>query len=308
MILEETIHSSDKEELASIIIKIFETNNTCVSLLQALNENEITATTDSHVIFRGNSLATKAMDQYMKLTGMNYLHTTLSYWINQVFASKHSCEVDPSRLKKKEELNQNWTNLFYFVSNFLDAIFESLKNCPLPLKRVFKILREQVEKKFGSDDIARYTAISGFIFLRLFCPAILAPKLFGMMKEQQDKAKTTRTLTLIAKTLQNLANLVEFGDKEPYMADMNGFIKENISNMKKFIDSLTVVPKDAKQEEKKEIDVSRELAAFHRYVNKIKPTLIEKGGKKIPELTKLIIIAESLDVKVENFKKEVPDS
>jgi len=166
----------------------------------------------------------------------------------------------------------------------------------------------KLRKKFGLEDVSRYTAISGFIFLRLFCPAILAPKLFGMTKDQPEKIKTSRTLTLIAKTLQNLANLVEFGEKEPYMLDMNGFIKEHTGNMKKFIDSLTTIPKEAKQEEKKEIDVSRELAAMHRYVNKIKPTLIEKGAKKIPELIKLMALTETLDIKVEIFKKEVPDT
>ncbi len=36
--------------------------------------------------------------------------------------------------------------------------------------------------------------------------------------------KTARTLTLLAKTLQCLANLANFGVKEPYMVEMNSFI------------------------------------------------------------------------------------
>lgn len=51
---------------------------------------------------------------------------------------------------------------------------------------------------------------------------------------------TTRTFTLIAKTIQNLANLVEFGDKEPYMKPMNSLIIENKEKMKNFLTNISV--------------------------------------------------------------------
>ena len=43
-----------------------------------------------------------------------------------------------------------------------------------------------------------YLAITGFLFLRFFVPAILAPKLFSVKDEHPDQ-KTERTLKLIAK-------------------------------------------------------------------------------------------------------------
>ena len=49
-----------------------------------------------------------------------------------------------------------------------------------------------------------------------------------------------RNLTLIAKTIQNLANMSEFGQKEPYMHSMNSFILENRSRMQAFIDAVAV--------------------------------------------------------------------
>jgi hypothetical protein len=47
-------------------------------------------------------------------------------------------------------------------------------------------------------------------------------------------------LTLIAKTLQNLANLVTFGQKEPFMADMNPFIEQRIPDMRRFLERASV--------------------------------------------------------------------
>lgn len=45
---------------------------------------------------------------------------------------------------------------------------------------------------------------------------------------------------MVAKCLQNLANLVEFGGKEPYMEVVNPFILKNKERMIVFLDQLSV--------------------------------------------------------------------
>jgi hypothetical protein len=50
----------------------------------------------------------------------------------------------------------------------------------------------------------------------------------------------SRTFTLLAKIIQNLANLVNFGEKEPFMKDLNPLIVNNIDRMKLFLDELVV--------------------------------------------------------------------
>ena len=50
-----------------------------------------------------------------------------------------------------------------------------------------------------------------------------------------------RSLILIAKTLQNVANLVEFGNgKEDYMTPLNEWVQPKLETMKNFIDSVAV--------------------------------------------------------------------
>jgi Ras GTPase-activating protein 1 len=105
-------------------------------------------------------------------------------------------------------------------------------------------LQSKVVAKFGGQDTqkareVRYTVVAGFLFLRFFCPAILGPKLFSLAKEHPPM-KSARAFTLVAKTLQNLANLVEFGWKEEYMKDMNTFIIDNLTSMKNFLDKISV--------------------------------------------------------------------
>lgn len=49
-----------------------------------------------------------------------------------------------------------------------------------------------------------------------------------------------RSLIMVAKCLQNLANLVEFGGKEPYMEVVNPFILKNKERMVVYLDQLSV--------------------------------------------------------------------
>ena len=49
-----------------------------------------------------------------------------------------------------------------------------------------------------------------------------------------------RSFVMIAKCLQNLANLVEFGGKETYMEVVNPFILKNKERMVVFLDHLSV--------------------------------------------------------------------
>jgi hypothetical protein len=43
---------------------------------------------------------------------------------------------------------------------------------------------ELAEQKFAHTSDVRYTAVSGFIFLRFYAPAILSPHLFGLCRLQ----------------------------------------------------------------------------------------------------------------------------
>ena len=66
------------------------------------------------------------------------------------------------------------------------------------------------------------------------------PKSFNLITETPSET-ADRTLTLVAKCLQNLANLVEFGAKEPYMNVVNPFIVRNKARMVEFLNELSSV-------------------------------------------------------------------
>lgn len=86
---------------------------------------------------------------------------------------------------------------------------------------------------------AKYTAVGAFIFLRFFCPAIVAPEVEGLVTTVPSK-EMRRGLLLIAKVIQNLANNVLFGAKEPYMFSLNDFLTQNIYKVTTFLREISV--------------------------------------------------------------------
>lgn len=62
------------------------------------------------------------------------------------------------------------------------------------------------------------------------------------MRTDHPRPHIRRTLTLIAKALQGLANMTTFGSKEPWMEPMNKFLTKNRAEFKEFIDSICAIP------------------------------------------------------------------
>lgn len=92
------------------------------------------------------------------------------------------------------------------------SIFTSPDACPRSVRYICGCLQKAVVAKWPGERLVRTRVVSGFIFLRLLCPALLNPRQFGLVSEQPSPA-ATRSLVMVAKCLQNLANLVEFGGK-----------------------------------------------------------------------------------------------
>ncbi|VEL16270.1 unnamed protein product [Protopolystoma xenopodis] len=79
------------------------------------------------------------------------------------------------------------------------------------MRRVFASFRLGLEPVRGAEFCDNL--ISACLFLRLICPAILSPSLFGLVPAFPGDARCQRNLTLLAKSLQTLANFTTFGDK-----------------------------------------------------------------------------------------------
>ncbi|KAI9893809.1 MAG: hypothetical protein M1814_005362 [Vezdaea aestivalis] len=202
------------------------------------------AIAEGALLFRGNSILTKALDIHFKRIGGDYLQETLRVVIEEVERANLDCEVDPNRASAAANLELNWTNLMAITQRTWDAIKVSAKRCPYDLRFLMRYVRSNVEDRFGGFlQSVSYSSVSAFLFLRFLVPSILNPRLFNLLNHHPSP-RVQRTLTLVSKTLQVLANLSTFGVKEPFMQPMNQFLSQNRQEFKSFIDEFCSVPTD----------------------------------------------------------------
>ena len=202
---------------------------------------------EANLLFRGNSLLTQALEFHMRRLGREYLTETLGEKIVEINESDCDCEVDPSKVAHSDDLHKNWNNLIQFTTEIWEAISVSATRLPPELRQILKYIRAVAEDRYG--DFLRtvtYTSVSGFLFLRFLCPAILNPKLFGLLRDH-PRPRAQRTLTLIAKSLQALANLSTIGKKETWMEPMNRFLTAQRQAFKDFLDTVCAIPADRRK-------------------------------------------------------------
>ncbi|XP_066116606.1 rasGAP-activating-like protein 1 isoform X2 [Saccopteryx bilineata] len=251
-VLEELTLGDCRQDLATKLVKLFLGQGLAGPFLDYLTRP------DPNTLFRSNSLASKSMEQFMKLVGMPYLHEVLKPVINRVYEEKKYIELDPckmdlSRSKRisfkgtpsEEHVREASLGLLTgYLGPIVDAIVGSVRRCPPAMRLAFKQLRRRVEERFPQAEHkdVKYLATSGFLFLRFFAPAILTPKLFDL-RDQHADPQTSRSLLLLAKAVQSIGNLgQQLGQgKELWMAPLHPFLLHSISRVRDFLDELVDV-------------------------------------------------------------------
>ncbi|CAH2275332.1 RAS activator like-3 [Pelobates cultripes] len=293
--MEPILSAREKEELGRSLVYILQSTGQAKEFLVELGAAEFTRyDVQDSLIFRENTIVTKAIEEYMKMVGQTYLLETLGPFIIRLYASEDSHEVDPLRCSP-DELSDNRSNLWYSCEVAVQSILQSQKSFPPELLSVFSAWQEKVALR-GKPDLG-CRLVSACLFLRFLCPAILSPGLFNLSPEH-PRPLAARALTLVAKVLQNLANFTRFGEKEEYMAFMNGFLEQHWDAMRVFLQ--TVANPDSEVSEVSydgTVDLAYELAVLHSMLCGIFTNVHQQTKDQLEPLpTILNALAEGLPV------------
>ncbi|KAJ3003753.1 glyceraldehyde-3-phosphate dehydrogenase 1 [Thoreauomyces humboldtii] len=126
------------------------------------------------------------------------------------------------------------------TESFLTTIISSLDQVPYGIRWICKQIKSLTKRKYPeATDLNLCSLIGGFFFLRFVNPAIVTPQAY-MLVEGNPAKHPRRTLTLIAKLLQNLANKPSHS-KEAYMSSLNAFVETHKQRINRFLNELCEV-------------------------------------------------------------------
>ncbi|XP_061072721.1 ras GTPase-activating protein 2 [Conger conger] len=236
----------ERYEAVLPVVRLLLHHNRLVPFVSAIAELELLQTQEANTIFRGNSLATRCIDDMMKIVGRSYLNVTLKPVLDEICESNKSCEIDPVKLKEGDNVEVNKENLQQYVQKVFSSITQSSVSCPPLMCDVFRSLRQMASKRFPNDPHVQYSAVSSFVFLRFFAVAVLSPHTF-QLRPHHPEPEIARTLTLISKTIQTLGSWGSLSKnklssfKESYMYEFFKSFQEDkcIEEVKKFLDEIS---------------------------------------------------------------------
>ncbi|XP_039291566.1 ras GTPase-activating protein 1 isoform X2 [Nilaparvata lugens] len=284
----------DRMPLATSLLRIFRHERKEADLLRTLNDAEIAREGETSTLFRAASLTTTLMDLYMKSVCTGFLQAAIQDTIQKLLDTKQSCELNPTKMESPDDACANAEFLLQILDEVTHSIFMSADACPKTVRYICGCLQRAVMGKWPHERLVRTRVVSGFIFLRLLCPAILNPRQFNLISEPPP-TMASRSLIMVAKCLQNLANLVEFGGKEPYMEVVNPFILKNKERMVVFLDQLSNLVEKPESESDPGLkgDPARDLGTIHHIcVSHLRE--LQHLTKSQASLKKLVTVTEML--------------
>ncbi|KAL1913730.1 Ras GTPase activating protein ira2 [Sporothrix stenoceras] len=219
--------SSEVDELTISLLNVFESRGMGFDLLEAVIKLEVEETESESELLRRTCVATKMLSVYAKWKGSAYLKATLQKVVERLMMTANDLDFELDPTRVKSQ--------------------DELKKNAVQLQIVAKVF---------IDDIS---ASSSKI------PTAFPPEVEGLVTTTPSK-EMRRGLLLIAKIIQNLANNVLFGAKEPYMFPLNEFLSFNIYDVTTFLRKISVAPEGIEGSPKSDATDFGASVSLHRFL------------------------------------------
>eukprot|EP01125_Pyxidicula_operculata_P021418 TRINITY_DN823_c0_g1_i4.p1 TRINITY_DN823_c0_g1~~TRINITY_DN823_c0_g1_i4.p1 ORF type:complete len:1551 (+),score=316.84 TRINITY_DN823_c0_g1_i4:72-4724(+) len=250
-VLRKTCQRSDRNLVASSLLNITNYLGWTPQILHVLIDIEVSEAPNLDTLFRADTLSTKALDSYIKSSTVSYVTGFLKDILHKIYSSNCTCEIfQVNRMASGEKLSTNYTTLVSLLRELLDCIYSAVDGCPVLVRYMLSILQRETIKRFPEKKIAKYVAVSGFLFLRLIGLAIMNPYYFDILKVSDDSKIGKQALSNTAKVIQRIANMSQrkapsTNQTDDYAQALDQFVVDEQEKMKQFIDNISNVPPES---------------------------------------------------------------
>ena len=172
----------------------------------------------------------RILSHYINKECNAFLRATVLPLLSWLGRFEFALEVDSSKESPKN-VARNARLLHEAACRLLNGVIDNGELIPRSVSDLLKLVRQTIEKKL--PDMAD-RGVASLLFLRLLNPALCSPDVYFGIPEP-PAAHTRRTLILLSKLLQNLANGVLFGEKESYLEFANEWLKSSRQLLSSFV-------------------------------------------------------------------------
>jgi neurofibromin 1 len=88
-------------------------------------------------------------------------------------------EIDPHRIDDASDTTINSLELWLAAQKLFKCIVDSEKIIPTQIKQLMRHIDSEVGAKYDAQ--AQFRSMGGFLFLRMLCPALMAPQVYGLL-------------------------------------------------------------------------------------------------------------------------------
>ncbi|XBW34527.1 hypothetical protein QEN19_000075 [Hanseniaspora menglaensis] len=224
---------NEVERLATSLLKVCSPKNITHLFISDLIDEEISKVARNMDILRRNSLATRSLAIFSRVKGTEFLKKTIMPLVLSVVVEKLDFEIEKP-ITNPGEREVHMSRFIDCMDNFCDNTLTSFDLLPVEFLYISQRIYASAKEKFPGSELI---AVGSFIFLRFFCPAIVNPETENI--KDRISSKNRRTLILIAKVLQNLANNTINSLKWPLLEAQKSKIDEWSAKMFSFLKDVS---------------------------------------------------------------------
>lgn len=304
---------NDIDQYTAVLVSAFETRNASHIIISELIKDEIQNATRPSDILRRNSCATRSLALLSKDKGSDYLIGTLRAVLQNIMDEDESVEIE--KLDPEDPLLSEKVDLFVkYFSQIIEVIVGSIDHIPKEFFYIAQSIYVEAQKKFPGYGLV---AVGSFIFLRLFCPAIVSPETENIIGVPGIHQK--RMFLSLAKGIQGLANKSDYLVKWPILGIRSKFFEECSTKMFAFLADVCDVNREIHIKIRMGGNpIPFDYSFFHQFIyqdgiNVRKDMLLNMElTENIPFLTETLMMLDAVlgqlgEPKIE-YKNEIPEN
>lgn len=136
------------EVAAELLLRICLEQNALQTRLKQMIELEIDGDeSTANILFRGNTLLTKMVEQYLRLIGTDFLVASLGDIVLALCRDEVELEIDPAKLKSHHKpLEENISELLRWATYLWNSLYQARHKCPKCAPFILNVLPNALDK------------------------------------------------------------------------------------------------------------------------------------------------------------------